>query len=84
MVRVTPIDGARSLQINSERGLRTYNQHPDGGMYVPDRDARIMIKEGVAFPANAAGPTAHITGGFTCPQCGRRNYFRRCGRCEES
>jgi hypothetical protein len=82
-MRVTPIDGAQSLQINSERGLRTYNRHADGGMYVPDRDARVLIAEGVAFPANAAGPTAHIRGGFTCVSCGRRNYFRRCAACGE-
>jgi hypothetical protein len=82
-VRVTPIDGALSLQLNSERGLRTYWKDPDGGMRMPDRDARVLIKEGVAFTSNAAGPTAHIPGGFVCARCGRRNYFRRCGACGE-
>jgi hypothetical protein len=79
-MRVLPLDGAYSLQINSERGLRTYNKRRDGTMNVPESEARIMLREGVAVPAGAAGPTAHIRGGFICP-CGRRNYFRRCGGC---
>jgi len=82
-MRLLPADGARSLQLNSERGLRTYNQAADGTMTVPDSDARRLIREGVAVPAGAAGPTAHIRGGYTCAGCGRRNYFARCGKCGE-
>lgn len=77
-----PMDAAKSVQIESERGLRTYRRKADGSMDVPERDARIMRREGMAVPASMAGATAHLPGGFTCV-CGRRNYFRRCGACGE-
>jgi len=80
-MRMLPLDGAYSLQINSERGLRTYDKRRDGTMEVPQSDARTMVREGVAVPANTAGPTAHIKAGFTCERCGRRNWFRKCGHC---
>jgi hypothetical protein len=78
-----PIDAAKSLQVESERGTRTYRRRPDGSMDVPEHDARIMRAEGMAVPAGIAGPTAHLRG-FDCVHCGRRNYFRRCGSCGET
>lgn len=78
-----PVDAAKSVQIESERGLRTYRRRPDGSMEVPERDARIMRAQGMATPAGIAGPTAHLRG-YECVPCGRRNYFRRCGACGES
>lgn len=80
MARILPMDGMQSLQIASEFRQRTYARDHDGTMTVSEADARTAIREGVAVPANAAGPTAHIRGGFICP-CGRRNYFRHCGGC---
>jgi len=82
-VRVTPLDAARSLQIESQRGLRTYTRGRDGLMEVPERDARALIREGLATAANTAGPTAHLPGGFVCSGCGRHNFFRACGHCGE-
>lgn len=82
-MRVLPMDGMQSLQINSEYGLRTYNRSRGGQMSMPEKDARTAIREGVAVAANIAGPTAHIAGGYTCVRCGRRNWFRRCGKCGE-
>lgn len=75
------MDGAYSLQINSEYGLRTYNKRRDGTMEVPQADAHRLVREGVAVPAGVAGPTAHLPGGYACPSCGRRNWFRTCGAC---
>lgn len=81
-MRVLPMDGMQGLEINSERGKRTYYRGRGGQMSMPEADARTAIREGVAVAANIAGPTAHIGGGFTCT-CGRRNWFRRCGKCGE-
>lgn len=82
-MRVLPMDGMQSLQVNSERGLRTYGRGRGGQMSMPERDARTAIREGVAIPASVAGPTAHLQVGYTCAHCGRRNWFRRCGKCKE-
>lgn len=82
MSRILPMDGMQSLRIGSEYGpSRTYARNRDGTMTVSEADAKAAIREGVAIPANAGGPTAHITRGFACSKCGRRNYFRRCGAC---
>lgn len=81
-MNVTPIDGMQSLKLRSEFGSRTYARNPNGTMTLSDADARTAIREGVAFAANTAGPTAHLPG-FTCGRCGRRNFFRRCGACGE-
>jgi hypothetical protein len=78
------MDGMQSLKIRSELGERTYNRDRGGQMAMPDKDARTAIREGVAVPASVAGPTAHLRGGYTCGHCGRRNFFRRCGKCEET
>lgn len=79
--RLLPLDGAYSVQVQgTHTGTRTYNKGRDGTITTSERDAKSLIREGLAVPANAAGPTAHIPGGFTCP-CGRRNYFRICGSC---
>jgi hypothetical protein len=80
-MRVVPMDGMVTVDLQSERGTRTYRQARDGTMTVPEGDARRLLKEGVVVRAGAAGPTAHIAGGYTCPGCGRRNYFRRCSAC---
>lgn len=75
------MDGMQSLKIGSEYGRsRTYARNHDGTMSLSEADARAAIREGVAIPANAAGPTAHIRG-FICPACERRNFFRHCGGC---
>lgn len=80
-MRLVPLDGAYSVQVQGTRtGTRTYRKGRDGTITTSERDGRALIREGLAVPANAAGPTAHIAGGFTCA-CGRRNYFRRCGAC---
>lgn len=81
MARLLPLDGAYSVQVEGQFSTRTYNKRRDGTIEVPERDARALRREGLAVPAGAAGPTAHLPGGFTCPTCGRRNYFRRCGGC---
>lgn len=81
-MRLTPSTGALRIQVETDRGVRTYDKQRDGAIHVPDADARILIAEGVATRAGTAGPTAHLVGGFAC-RCGRRNYFRRCGSCGE-
>ena len=78
-MRLLPMDGMQSLKFG-DHGPEFLRQR-DGTMTVPQAYARAAIREGVAVPANAAGPTAHLPGGFVCPTCGRRNYFRACGRC---
>lgn len=83
MARLLPLDGAYSVEVQgTHTGTRTYRKGRDGTITTSERDARSLIREGLAVPAGAAGPTAHIRGGFTCV-CGRRNYFRRCGACGE-
>lgn len=80
--RLLPLDGAYSVQVQgTHTGTRTYAKGRDGTITTSERDARALIREGLAVPATAGGPTAHLRGGFTCPGCGRRNYFRRCGGC---
>jgi hypothetical protein len=79
LARLIPLDGAYSVQVQGQYGLRTYNKRRDGTINVPEHDARALRREGLAVPATAAGPTAHLSG-YVCP-CGRRNYFRRCGSC---
>lgn len=82
-MRVLPMDGMQALEVNSEFGKRTYHRGRGGQMAMPEKDARTAIREGVAVAANAAGPTAHLAVGFVCVRCGRRNWFRRCGKCGE-
>lgn len=77
------MDGMQSLKLQTVYGRdRTYARGRDGTMTMSQADARTAIREGVAVPASAAGPTAHLRG-FTCSHCGRRNFFRRCGSCGE-
>lgn len=76
-VRVLPMDGMQSLKV---AGGHTYARNHDGTMTLSAADARAAFREGVVIPANAAGPTAHLRG-FTCLECGRRNFFRLCGAC---
>lgn len=80
MARLVPLDGAYRVEVEGQRGLRTYRKGRDGTITTTEADARSLIREGLAVRAGAAGPTAHITGGYVC-ECGRRNYFRRCGKC---
>ena len=83
-MRLLPLDGAYSVQVQgTHTGTRTYDKRPDGTIEVPQRDAKALIREGLASPANTAGPTAHLAIGYTCRACGRRNYFRRCAACGE-
>lgn len=82
MQRLVPADGARALQVEGARTghTTTYRQQRDGTMHVGNRNhAKAMIAEGLAVPATAAGPSAHLRG-WICP-CGRRNYFKTCGSC---
>jgi len=82
MRRLLPLDGAYSVQVQgTHTGTRTYDKRRDGTILTSERDAKALIREGLAVPANTAGPTAHLKVGYICPACGRRNYFRRCGGC---
>jgi hypothetical protein len=81
--RLVPLDGARALQVQGARtGLvATYRKRRDGTMLVDSKQhAKTLIAEGLATPATAAGPSAHLRG-YHCPDCGRRNYFKTCGAC---
>lgn len=78
--RLVPLDGAYRVEVAGQRGTRVYHKGRDGTITTSETDARALIREGLAVPAGTAGPTAHIAGGYVC-ECGRRNYFRRCGRC---
>lgn len=79
--RLVPLDGAYTVQVAGNlTGLREYRKAPDGTITVPESDARLLLKEGLAFRAAATGPAAHLPG-FVCPHCGRRNWIKTCGRC---
>lgn len=84
MHRLVPLDGAKALQVEGARtGLvSTYRKHGDGTVHVESKaHAKTLIAEGLAVPATAAGPSAHLRG-YICPlPCGRRNYFKTCGSC---
>lgn len=81
MTRLIPLDGAYSVEVSGQRGLRSYRKGRDGTIAVESQaDVRALRREGLAVPASATGPVAHLPG-FACGQCGRRNYFRRCGAC---
>lgn len=77
MARLLPLDGAYSVQVESQRGTRTYNKRRDGTIEVPESDARALRREGLAI---AVGWHDNARG-YACGNCGRRNYFRRCGGC---
>lgn len=82
MQRLVPLDGARALQVQGVHTGRvaTYRKNADGTLHVGDAaHAKTLIREGLAVPATAAGPSAHLRG-YRCP-CGRRNYFKTCGAC---
>jgi len=82
MQRLVPLDGARSLEVQGAYTGRVarYDKRGDGTLHVGDRQhAKALVAEGLAVPASAAGPTAHLRG-FVCP-CGRRNHFKTCGSC---
>jgi hypothetical protein len=79
--RLLPLDGASEVQVEGQAGLRRYPKDVrTGTITVTERDARSLLREGLAVPAGAAGPTAHLRG-FVCPTCARRNYFKTCGHC---
>lgn len=83
MHRLVPLDGARALQVEGARTGRvsTYRKHADGTVHVDNKaHAKTLVAEGLAVPASAAGPSAHLRG-FECSGCGRRNYFKTCGAC---
>ena len=71
MARLLPLEGAYSVQVESQRGTRTYPKRRDGSIEVPERDARALLREGLATPGNLAGPTVDMAGGYTCRGCGR-------------
>lgn len=79
--RLVPLDGARAVEYETQSGMRRYRRQRDGTIHVGDRGvASALVKEGLAFPASATGPVAHLRG-WACDGCGRRNYFRSCGGC---
>lgn len=82
MTRLIPLDGAYSVEIvGNLTGKRTYHKGRDGTIRVEAQDdVRALRREGLAVPASATGPVFHLPG-FQCTGCGRRNYFRACGRC---
>jgi hypothetical protein len=81
MDRLVPLDGAYKVEVaGTLTGSRTYRKQRDGTIHVESQaDRRALVREGLAVPASATGPVAHIPG-YRC-SCGRRNYFRSCGRC---
>lgn len=81
MARLVPLDGAYEVQVaGTHTGVTTYRRQADGTINVAERHAKNLVREGLAFVASAAGPTAHMPG-YRCPDCGRRNYFKTCGAC---
>jgi len=82
VTRLIPLDGAYKVQVaGTHTGTHTYRKGRDGTIRVEDvQHARALMREGLAVPAAATGPVAHLPG-FRCATCGRRNYFRICGAC---
>lgn len=81
MPKLVPLDGAYRVEYEDTRGVRSYPKGRDGTINVGSNQvARELIKEGLAFLASATGPVAHLPG-WRCTACGRRNYYRACGRC---
>lgn len=78
--RLVPTDGAYRVEVETTRGVRAYWKGRDGTITAGNQDAKDLIREGLAFPASATGPIAHLRG-WRCPDCGRRNYVKVCGRC---
>jgi len=75
-----PLDGARRVDVQgTHTGVTSYHKGRDGAINVHERHVKSLIREGLAVPASATGPVAHLRG-FQCP-CGRRNYFKTCGAC---
>lgn len=82
MHRLVPLDGARTLEVQSAWTGRVakYHRQGDGTVHVDNpMHAKAMLAEGVAHTAATAGPSAHLRG-YRCG-CGRRNYFKSCGAC---
>jgi hypothetical protein len=79
--RMIPVEGAYKVQVQTSSGQQAeYRPGRDGSIEVADpRQAVWLRREGLASPAGAAGPTAHLRG-YRCP-CGRRNFFKTCGGC---
>lgn len=81
MARMIPLDGAYQVEVAGTRtGVTRYRRDASGLIDVQERHVKGLIREGLAVPASATGPVAHLPG-FACPDCGRRNYFRTCGAC---
>lgn len=82
MDRLVPLDGAYSVEVaGTLSGARRYRKQRDGTIHVEDRgDAKALLAEGLVVRAAATGPVAHLRG-WRCGSCGRRNYFRTCGKC---
>lgn len=82
MARLVPLDGAYKVQVaGTHTGRREYRKQRDGTLHVESqRDVKALVREGLAVPAAATGPVAHLPG-FRCDACGRRNYFKTCGAC---
>lgn len=81
MARMVPLDGAYQVEVAGTRtGVTRYRRGRDGTITVSERHAKTLRREGLAVPASATGPVAHLPG-FRCGGCGRRNYFKACGAC---
>lgn len=82
MTRLVPLDGAYSVEVQGNlSGRREYRKQRDGTLHVENQqDVKALVREGLAVPAAATGPVAHLPG-YRCGGCGRRNYFKTCGAC---
>lgn len=75
---VAPDGGVRGVDVNTERGTKSYNVEKNGTITVDNpAHARQMVSEGFFHAADFSGLVAK---GFPC-SCGFNAVFRVCGKC---
>jgi len=74
--------GVKGVDIQTERGTRSYNPDRKGVIHVDNpKHARQMKSEGF-FEASLMGPTTNNDSlGYTCVDCGFGSWFKKCSRC---
>lgn len=79
---VAPNDTMRQVEIQGARTgySKTYNWSKDGTVHV-ESAAHIKALKDQGF-TEAGVPLGTSKGqGFKCPECGRRGWFKTCGKC---
>jgi hypothetical protein len=79
---VAPNDTMKQVEIQGAQTgrTRTYTQGRDGTMSV-ENPKHVSALKSQGFHEAGVNLAVSSGRGFVCPECGRRGWFRKCGKC---